>query len=310
MIRDSAEGSASATAQPGATRRRCPACGQTTAQSLGQKNGFDILGCRRCGTLYTACLPASSGVMDYDDYYGPANLSAPDFVQHQIDRIVGGFARYRRTGRFLDVGFGAGLLLEAAGRAGWDAEGVEVSRPAVEHAAGLGLKVFHGELAEARYPDACFDVVAAVEILEHVADPRALVEEIARILRPGGLFWATTPHSRGLSARLLKTNWSVVSPPEHLQLFSVKGLRGLLAPPRFRQVRTATHGVNPFEILNALGRRQRPEAKGAGFDRVATSYQLNQILTERPSRRALKNVLNGALSASGLGDSLKVWAVA
>lgn len=84
----------------------------------------------------------------------------------------------------------------------WETFGVEVSKTAVENAKNFGFNVFHGELHEANYSANFFDVIIASEILEHLYDPRKLVREVYRILRPGGLFWATTPSSRGLSSLL------------------------------------------------------------------------------------------------------------
>jgi len=300
------------------THRPCPACAAGVARRHGEKNGFPLLICQTCGTLYTFCLPDPSGGQDYDAYYGPHNLATPDFVGRRLDEIVSTFAAHRQNNRLLDVGFGAGDLLRAAVRAGWDAEGIEVSQPAVESARTFGLKVFQGELAAAHYPDACFDVVTAVEVLEHVPDPQALVGEVARILRPGGLFWATTPHGRGLSARLLKTQWSVVSPPEHLQLLSPGGTKTLLKDAGFRSARVATQGVNPYEIWHVL-RRRRPgseeslKAEGTAdndtFSRTESGSHLNEFLIGSPARLALKNLINRMLSASRLGDSLKIRAV-
>lgn len=137
---------------------------------------------------------------------------------------------------------------------------------------------------------------------------------MARILRPGGLFWATTPHGAGISIRLLKTEWSVVSPPEHLQLFSVKGMRALLTAAGFGRVQIATQGVNPYEIVHRLrGHRasagDSDAADGKPFSRVESGYRLNESLTSSPSRRALKNSLNSLLNVSRLGDSLKIRAV-
>jgi 2-polyprenyl-3-methyl-5-hydroxy-6-metoxy-1,4-benzoquinol methylase len=60
-----------------------------------------------------------------------------------------------------------------------------------------------------------------VEVLEHAREPRTLIRAARQLLRPGGSFYVTTPHARGLSERLLGMKWSVVSPPEHLQLFSI-----------------------------------------------------------------------------------------
>ncbi len=54
---------------------------------------------------------------------------------------------------------------------------------------------------EAAFPSEHFDVITAAELVEHLCDPQALLHEVARILRPGGLFWMTTPHARGLSGR-------------------------------------------------------------------------------------------------------------
>ena len=49
------------------------------------------------------------------------------------------------------------------------------------------------------------------------------------MLRPGGLFWTTTPHARGLSARVLGLKWRCIWPPEHLQLFSVAWSKSVAA---------------------------------------------------------------------------------
>ena len=293
--------------------RACPACEHNAARELGQKNGFTLVSCRACGTAYTSVLPRRVEALDYDAYYSTANLTPPAVVLRRIDEIVAGFSPYRQNNRLLDVGFGAGSLLEAAARAGWVVHGVEVSRTASEHMQRLGGKLFYGELAEAKYAAGYFDVVTASEVLEHAPDALAMLQEIGRILRPGGLLWATTPHGRGLSAQLLGVKWSVVAPPEHLQLFSLRGMKALLRRAGFRRAKLLTHAVNPFEIVSVLrGGTVSDGQCGApgegGFDRVNSSYQLNALLSESRTRQRLKEALNGALNATRLGDSLKIYA--
>lgn len=272
-----------------------------------------MLSCRRCKTLYTAHLPDAESVEDYDTYYQEENLTVPDFINQRLDEIIAEFASYRRSGRLLDVGFGAGTLLEAAQRAGWQALGVEVSNRAADHVRSLGFDVFCGTLAEARYPSNHFDVVTASEVLEHVADPQMVLQEIARVLRPGGLLWLTTPHGRGVSAQILGLKWSTVSPPEHLQLFSRDGTKTMLAAASLRPVRVVTEGVNPYELLHGLRARSDQsqvagESGQQGFGRVESSYRLNEALMASPSRRRLKEALNSLLNLGRLGDSLKIWA--
>lgn len=300
--------------QIGENARRCPACDGTKMRRRGRKNGFEMLSCRSCGTLYTSYLPASESTMDYDNYYSPQKIETPDFIHKRLDEIVDKLTCYRRKNRLLEIGFGSGELMQAAARAGWGVEGTEISRPAVEHARSMGFKVFHGDLFEAGYPNHYFDVVVANELLEHVSDPAALIQEVARLLRPGGIFQATTPHSKGISARVLGMNWSVISPPEHLQLFSVTGIKTCLAAAGLHQITVVTQGMNPFEIWQALLSKKRSRSKKnvarrarrQCFDRVETSYQLNVFMTKSRYRRLLKDVLNGLLSGSRLGDSLKI----
>lgn len=292
--------------------RNCPACNASSAKSMGNKGGFEWLHCRACDTLYVAMLPTEESRMKYETggYYNDENLTVPEFITRRLEEIVESFAPYRLTNRLLDIGCGAGSLLMAARNAGWEAEGVEVSHPTVEHLRNNGLKVFSGDLKKAAFPTAHFDVVTAAELIEHVSDPSSLVAEIARILRPGGIFWATSPHSKGASARVLKLKWSTVAPPEHLHLFSTGGLRKLLMSHGFRKVKVRTEGLSISELLGVIRTRERNEAgisPNAGHKRVELDYRLNEKLLSSPGRKIMKRAVNAVLRGSGLGDSLKVW---
>ena len=293
------------------TQRACVACGSAQARPLGVKNEFEMVSCRDCGSVYTPYSPWYSSALFYTGFYLNADeLSPPAFVNTRLEEITTQFAPYRQNNRLLDIGCGAGNLLQAARKNGWNAQGLDVSAGAVKHVRELGFEVFEGELAEAAFPAEHFDVVTAAELLEHLFDPRPLLQEVARILRPGGLFWTTTPHARGLSARVLGLKWRCVWPPEHLQLFSVRGLTQLLRDAGFQELRINTTGGNPIEIFHAMGgAKSAPKTVDQHFDRVTTSYQLNESMMKSRSRRVLKNTVNGLLNLSRLGDSLKVFAV-
>jgi SAM-dependent methyltransferase len=248
--------------------------------------------------------------MYYGDYYTHHGTDEPALVARRLTEITATFAPYRQTNRLLDVGCGAGSLLQAARENGWDARGIDVSASAVSHVRKFGFQVFHGELTEAQLQDEHFDVITAVEILEHLFDPFAVVSKVQQLLRPGGMFWLTTPNCRSLAARLMGLGWRVVSPPEHLQLFSVEGLRMLLTRAGFKEAHLKTSGGNPLELYQALKKPvkdiQSPEEN---FNSVASNYRLNEAMTKSKTRRALKNAANGLLNLSKLGDSLKAVAI-
>ena len=282
--------------------RLCPGCGAAEARPFAEKNGHCIVRCRPCATLYTD----DRQQRDYESGYA-AQSEPPQFLARRLDDIIAGFAPWRRTGRLLDVGFGAGDLLQAAHRAGWTVSGVEVAAAAVQRARQRGIDAVHATLAEARYDAESFDVVIASELLEHVVETDSLLGEIHRVLRSGGLLWATTPHGRGLSARVLGAAWSVVNPPGHVQLFSIRGVRALLGRSGFEILSLAAEGANPREIVQRLrGGRMSPA------QRMDAAYAVNAFFEEGRGRRAVKRALNGVLSLLRLGDSLKVrkWSAA
>jgi SAM-dependent methyltransferase len=265
--------------------------------------GIELRRCRRCKTLFTAALPAPGEAESYDEYYDEDALDVPSFVHEQLDRLLAGFADARHTNRWLDVGFGQGALLRAAAAAGWDVTGTEVAPVPVAHLAAAGFDVHLRDVGDAGFDPGTFDVATMIEVLEHVAEPGKLLEATVAAMREGGRLYITTPNATGLSGRVLGTRWSVVSPPEHLQVFTVRGLRALLSRAGLKPLRIRTHGLNPYELAAAM--RGRPD----NTDRVATSYRLNGRLTSNPKGRVTKAVLNSALTTLRAGDTIKIDSV-
>ncbi|MFP3940517.1 MAG: class I SAM-dependent methyltransferase [Thermoanaerobaculia bacterium] len=99
--------------------------------------------------------------------------------------------------RVLDVGCGNGGLLLPFAEAGLSCWGLDVTlHPELAEtagAAGVPLRQVQGRGEALPFPDGVFDLVLLAETLEHVAAPRAVGREVARVLRPGGLCYLTTP---------------------------------------------------------------------------------------------------------------------
>jgi len=131
------------------------------------------------------------------------------FLRDAIDRHWGGDPESVKPlagKRALDVGCGAGLLAEPLARLGAEVTGVDAAEENVAvakaHAAGSGLAIDyrHGELAALGLGP--FELVTAMEVLEHVADKPAFLAELAGHLAPGGLLVLSTPN-RTPQSRLL-----------------------------------------------------------------------------------------------------------
>jgi 2-polyprenyl-3-methyl-5-hydroxy-6-metoxy-1,4-benzoquinol methylase len=289
--------------------RVCPACESGEGRQLGIKNDLPIVSCNRCATLYTTYEPWYSSEEFYSGYY-PQISSEPEFVKLRLAETIATFDSYRHNNRLLDLGCGTGALLEIAEKHGWQAQGLDVSRTVIEHGRKLGLNVLCAEIGHARFASESFDVVTASELLEHVPHPKSLISEVARVLRPGGLFWTTTPHARGVSARLLGMKWTVLSPPEHMQLFSITGIKKLLRAAGFKAISVRTEGTNPHELMNEIRPATTSKERGEqNFNRVESTYRLNEMLMKGKFRRLFKSTANEILNSSRLGDSIKIRAV-
>lgn len=121
----------------------------------------------------------------------------------------------------LEVGCGGGLLTEQIARLRFTTTGLDPSAASLatarEHAATSGLQIAYEQGAAERLPyaDASFDVVFCCDVLEHLDSVDAAVGEIARVLRPGGIFCFDTVN------RTWRSWFSVIKAMQDWRFFSV-----------------------------------------------------------------------------------------
>jgi 2-polyprenyl-3-methyl-5-hydroxy-6-metoxy-1,4-benzoquinol methylase len=162
-------------------------------------------------------------------------------------RVLPKLERFRNSRRLLEIGSGYGSFLEAAATAGWDAEGVEISRYACDVARGRGCQVYCGQLEAAPVAESAFDVIVMWDVIEHLTSPLEVLSRVARLLRPGGAVFIRTPDARALAPSLGPIRFIYrhfvypANTPEHVFHFTPAGLARVLANVGIHQADVDAH---------------------------------------------------------------------
>lgn len=127
-------------------------------------------------------------------------------------------------GHVLEIGCGNGSLLTHLQSLGWSAHGVESDRTAATIAQERGLDIAYGELAAQSFEPGTFDAIVMNHVIEHVADPAALLLQCRRLLKPGGQLVVLTPNVNALGHEWFGKNWLHLDAPRHLNLFTANAI--------------------------------------------------------------------------------------
>jgi SAM-dependent methyltransferase len=216
----------------------CPICHDTSAKgALGRyvATGAEprtILLCTLCGTRFLDPLAAPPFVpMDPEVVRLYLEQSAGlDVMIEPIFRAAAAGAR-----SLLEIGCGFGLALDFAQRAmGWSVRGFEPGPVGQMGARMLSVPIEPRLLTEE--PVGEFDLVLASEVLEHIADPLALLRAARAQLSQRGCLALTTPNGEAIHSPITSVAMPALSPYQHLVLFSASSLRSALAQAGFPAV--------------------------------------------------------------------------
>ena len=180
---------------------RCNFCGDTQFSVVEDHGAVQVVQCA-CQLVFVIPVPSRDRIEEtyQADYYEA--WKAQDAARQKIwTRRLQALRRIaRRPGRLLDVGCGEATFLRLAQQAGWQVMGTELSEAAVRQAPEFDLH--RGEVWEARLPDDSYDVATSWHVIEHAADPKRMVAELFRVLRPGGWLVLATPNIQDYVFRL------------------------------------------------------------------------------------------------------------
>jgi SAM-dependent methyltransferase len=185
--------------------------------------------CGHCGVLRARTVPSPELLSEYYEKYslleegrGRGTGESPWGRRTATAHILE-LAQEIGAGRVLDVGCNDGSLLALLPER-LEKHGVDVSRDACARAAARGIHAHCGTLFDAPL-EGGFDLICALDVLEHVENPGAVLDRMAALLAPDGRLFIQTGNAASLAARLLGADWYYPAVYGHLTVATPKALR-------------------------------------------------------------------------------------
>lgn len=257
-------------------RIACPVCGNEQHMFERELNGYPLVKCGSCAMVFCNPRPDEDSLIRayrelqgdaYDAYFGTHEVDIAAWHNRptksqlaNFNRLLQWVARVQPRGRLLDIGCSQGYFLDLARRMGYEPHGVEVTEVPEETRKRCGI--FQGSMTEAGFPDNYFQIISAQALIEHVTDPSGFLEQVWRLLVPGGiLLLSGVPNYHSLWIRLGKDRFIGNQPMTHLNYFTIGTLKRLLTVAKLRILQQRSWGISETLLYDTGWESNHPKNK-------------------------------------------------
>jgi SAM-dependent methyltransferase len=294
----------------------CPVCGhlgglhwfQAPDRFHGRDKNYTVVRCPVCRLAWLSHPPQPNQMhLHYTEAYDRLISRAGENSSERWECRRQTLVQYKQSGSLLDLGCSSGSFLQSLSGNNWSLCGIEMSAESAKKAeANSGAKVFVGDILDAQFPPASFDVITCFDVFEHLYKPRQVMSKVAHWLKPGGIFYLLVPNVDSAEARVFGTYWHGWEIPRHLFHYSPASLQFLAESAGLRKVSIETRR-NPA-VETSLGYLCDSVFRAVGIKRTALAYRAEARLPWRVIRKLLRmTVLRCLLTFAPLvggGDSI------
>jgi len=242
-----------------------------------------MLTCSSCGvSIVDLSVRRSDAEAYYTDEYTLTQSSRTSTERHRIFRLPEYYRLLQEVsatrpapGSWLDVGCDHGFFLDESRRAGYRVEGVELAARARAYGQNIGLTI-HPSMSEVK---GTFDVISMWHVLEHLPEPRQMIEDLVSRLNTGGVLAIRVPDAGSVWSAMLQHRWIWFQPHVHLMHFTIPSLRTLLEQAGLNVVTIRSQRPNSiltrksYHFSNAIFARTVQLPRPSLRDQAARLYQ-------------------------------------
>lgn len=284
---------------------------------------FNIYRCGKCGIGFIDPMPTDEDLKKYystsedsKEFMQENYMSTGDIQSKGWNRALDVIeAKIPSKGKILDVGCGPGWLLDAAIKRGWDCYGNDVSDIFCDFTIKkLNLQVQNCDFLDINYPKDFFNVITMFDFIEHVKNPKQILNMANDLLIDNGLLVIATADIGSLCARFYGLHWRQIIPIGHIFYFNKKSMINMLHECGFKIIKVSGVRYDRSSSLATIFAFSKEFIKF--ILRIFCIYTIMPIInfiTKRNMRlrenKFIKKILNKIGDQAVLGDVMKVYAV-
>ncbi|MBH30553.1 MAG: SAM-dependent methyltransferase [Candidatus Marinimicrobia bacterium] len=283
----------------------CPACGSTSGSFEFKKYEFDYVSCGICASLYQSPRPHLDTFKEFYNNSPSSNFWAKNFFpsvaesrreiifKPRVDQLAK-FCndKHFHPGTVMDIGAGYGIFLEE-----WKKRFPKTRCIAVEPAKNMAaicrnkdLEVVEAFAEDVESHVRISDLVVCFEVFEHVHNPIEFVKTLCQFTSNGGYLMISTLGVDGFDIQVLWQNSNSVSPPHHINFFSIKGFKSLFKRIGLEDITILTPGKLDVDIVRNAYRKDPKVLKDQRY--------LKELLADKSKSEAFQNFLSENLMSS------------
>ena len=212
-------------------------------RSSGDERLVDqLVRCNHCGLQYLNPRLRQDKILEgYQQGEDQTFISQADNRERTFNRSLNLIEKFTEKGSLLDVGTAGGSFLSAARKRGWAVSGCEPNEWLARWGSKeYGVTITPGTLFDLDLPDQSQDMVTLWDVLEHTPDPKKVLQECHRLLKPDGVLVINYPDVGSWVSRAMGRRW-VFLLSVHLYYFTAQTITEMLAQTGFSVIKRKMH---------------------------------------------------------------------
>lgn len=220
----------------------CPLCDSSSSDPVSYGHVYILCKCGECGMIFKDMGSTSrrkiQKIQDNiytEQYIQSIHHNKKQFQKFAKDRVVI-LLKYKKKGRLLEIGCAAGHFLDLAGKAGFEATGIDASSVFSEEGLKKGLDIKCGRVEDFELPKSYFDVIAMFHLIEHIEKLKPFLTHLRELLKEDGVLLIITPNAEAFTDRVFGWKHPKYNIKDHIYCFSHQTLRSLLVGQGFEVI--------------------------------------------------------------------------